>query len=143
MIEKKEKIALVTFASSVFLIMILLLINGFSNPTGFVINNVSDSVSQPEAQSAQKSCADSDGKDYGIKGNVNYCKDGKCETKSDSCSGKTLIELLCENEEIKSNEYLCEFDCDSGVCVNKVTKMRYFGSSGSDGGGSDGETSSS
>ena len=142
MIEKKEKIALVTFLSSIFLIIILLF-TGFDNPTGYVINNVSDSVSQIESQSMQKSCVDSDGKDYGIKGNVNYCKDGECSVKSDSCSGKTLIELLCENEEIRSEEYLCEFDCDSGVCVNKVTKMRYFGSSGSDGGGSDGETSSS
>ena len=124
---------------------ILLLINGFINPTGYAVDDVSKgAVSQSGSQSAQKSCIDSDGRNYGIKGNVNYCKDGECATKYDSCSGKTMIELLCENEEIKSEEYLCEFDCDSGVCVNKITTIRYSGSGGgSSGGGGDGGTLSS
>ncbi len=143
MIERKEKIALVTFVSSIFLIVILLLAAGFSRggPTGYAVNNVSESSSV--SQSVEKSCTDSDGKDYGIKGNVNYCENRACTVKTDSCSGKTLTEWSCENDEARSEEHACEFDCDFGTCINKVTAFDKKGGFVSGGGGSSGGGSSS
>ncbi|MDO8460510.1 MAG: hypothetical protein Q7S74_05340 [Nanoarchaeota archaeon] len=141
MIEKKEKIALVTFVSSIFLIMILLLVMGLSGPIGYVVNNVSDGSSI--SPSAQKDCIDSDGKDYGIQGNVNYCENGVCVTKTDSCSGKKLTEWLCENDEVRSEGYACEFECDFGACISKVTAFKRVGHSSGGGGLSGGGTSSS
>src|SRR3989344_3766018 len=143
MVERKEKIALATFVSSTFLILILLLVAGFSKsgPTGYVVNNVSESSSVPS--SAEKTCTDSDGKDYMIKGNVNYCENGGCTTKTDSCSGKTLTEWLCENEEVRNEEHICEFECDSGACIDKVTAFNRIGGFVSGGGGSSGGGSSS
>lgn len=141
MIERKEKIALVTFVSSVSLIVVLLLVTWFNNPTGYAIYGASDSdsISLP----VQKSCMDSDGKNYAIQGNVNYCENKECTTKTDLCSGNTLTEWLCENDEVRMDEHLCEFGCDFGNCVNKVTT--YIGGGGNtyfiSGGGGE-ETSS-
>ena len=142
MIEKKEKIALVAFVSSISLIVVLLLAAWLNSPTGYAVydSSVTDSISQ----SGQKSCVDSDEKNYGIQGKVDYCENGECITKTDSCSGKTLTEWLCENQEVKSDEHVCEFECDFGSCINKVTASiggggeTYFIS----GGGGGGETSS-
>src|SRR3989344_5081075 len=127
MIERKEKIALATFVSSIFLIVILLLVMGFSGsgPTGYVINNVSEGSSVTSL--TEKTCTDSDGINYELKGNVNYCENGVCTTKTDSCSGKTLTEWSCENNEARGGEHACEFECDSGACINKVTAFNKKG----------------
>ena len=143
MIERKEKIALVTFMSSIFLIVVLLLVTGLGKggPTGYVINNVSEGSSV--SSSAEKSCVDSDGINYEIKGNVNYCENGACTTKTDSCSGRTLTEWSCGGNEARSGEHACEFDCDSGACINKVTAFSVKGGFVSGGGGGSGGGSSS
>lgn len=146
MIEKKEKIAFVTFVSSLSLIVVLLLAVWLNSPTGYAVYDASDTDSI--SQGVQKSCVDSDGKNYGIQGNVDYCENGECTTKTDLCSGKTLTEWLCENQEVRSDEHVCEFECDLGSCINKVTASiggggeTYFISGGGGGGGETSSTSS-
>jgi len=72
-------------------------------------------------------CEDSDkGKKYYLAGST-----GKTNIrKKDKCSGDNLREYYCENNEIKSEEFFCEFGCLSGECfeqeIYKGDEKKYF-----------------
>ncbi len=72
---------------------------------------------------------------YNTKGAVESCIDAKCSGKEDSCSGKTLIEWYCQNNEAKNEEHECEFECDNGMCLKVAKEYKLVGSGGGGGGG--------
>ena len=142
--KRKEKIALGIFIFSILavIVLIILLISQI-NITGKVIGDFeSEKIAADSAQ--QITCSDSDsGIDYDVKGVVRYCVNGNCINQEDSCSGKTLTEWYCENNEKYSAQYLCNYDCYLGICVNLVTKYVQPNIGGGSGGGGSSSGSSS
>lgn len=132
--EIKQKIALGIFILSVIVLVILIPFAFFQNKiTGKVVETVEKGI---EKTAGEVTCTDSDnGKNYNIKGIVDYCDSSGCSSEKDSCSDKKLTEWFCENNERHYEEHNCEFDCDDGVCVNLVTKYKYTGGGGGGGGG--------
>lgn len=129
----KESIALGVFIFSVLMIVVLLAFMFQGNLTGRVTGgNTEENII---------SCSDSDGKNYEIRGIVNYCNGG-CSENEDSCSGRNVIEWYCENNEKKSEEHACEYDCNNGVCVQFVSEYKYVVTGSGGGGGGSSSTSS-
>jgi len=63
-------------------------------------------------------CADSDGgKDYYTAGKCTRCTQAACGTTPDICSGSTLLEYYCENNECKEVLYTCPYGCSNGACI--------------------------
>ena len=134
---KTNKI-LLSIASLFIIVLIISLTVSFlkkeSGITGKVLEN-EDSI----VVIAEKTCKDSDnGKDYFIEGFVDYCNGEKCSREKDLCSGKTLRERYCNNEEISYEDYECESECDSGACINLLKDYKHSYSGGSGGGSSEG-----
>jgi len=140
----KEKIALGIFIVSILALIILMPFAFFqSRTTGKAVETVGG-VEKVEKTTGEITCSDSDsGRNYYIKGVVDYCDSNGCSSKEDSCSGKKLIERYCENNKENYEEHNCEFDCDNGVCVNLVTKYKYTGGGGGGGGSGGGTTTTS
>ncbi len=133
----KEKIVLGILIFSVLMIIVLAFIIIQGSMTGKVIEKV---IETEDKVAGKASCTDSDGKNYGIKGIVNYCEEnGNCNAKEDSCSDKKLTEGYCENNEVKFEEHGCEDGCDNGACLiiaeNYKTIVTGSGGGGSSGGG--------
>ncbi|MEK6927565.1 MAG: hypothetical protein AABX11_03970 [Nanoarchaeota archaeon] len=125
--EGIEKMALVTFVSSVVLMGFILLFSFVPSLTGLVIGN-----EEGNQALVDEGCSDSDGGlNYQISGSVNLCIKGNCDLAEDSCSGKVLVEYYCEEEKRLSKKYDCEEMCESGACANKVSKFSYRGGGGS------------
>lgn len=140
----KEKAAIGVFVISILAIIVLLFFAFKGSLTGKVIENTEGSQNIDNQDIENKiSCTDSDGRNYLVKGVVSYCNNG-CSSSEDSCSGKKVIEWYCENNEKKSEEHSCEYDCDKGVCVKLVSdyKSSSGGSSGDGSGGGGSSTSS-
>jgi len=136
--DVKEKLALGVFISSIALIVLLLFLVSFRQGiTGGVIEDLKE-----EQKIAEFSCEDSDnGRNYSVKGSVKYCNDNGCSSEQDSCSGDNLIEWFCLDNNRDYEKVLCNFECDDGVCVDKVIK--YKTSAGGVGGGGSSSSSSS
>lgn len=130
--EIKEKIALAVFVFSAIALLILFLFPLQVKTTGRVIEGIE------EAAGFEKTCSDSDSRNYDVRGGVSYCDDGGCSTEQDYCSGKKVVEWYCENNERNYEERECSYDCDDGSCVSLVTKYYnpYSGGGGGGGGGS-------
>ncbi len=62
-----------------------------------------------------KTCIDSDGKNYSIKGTVQ----NNTGNYTDFCQGSNIIEYYCENNESKSISYTCNYGCFDGICLQQ------------------------
>lgn len=138
--QTKKRMALVVFVFSILILCILifiLYIRSSREITGKVVEGIKDETA------TGTTCADSDnGKNYNVKGTVNYCDAAGCSSKEDSCSGKKLIERYCENNEARYEEYECKDECDNGICLEIVEKYKISGSGGGGGGGGSGTSAS-
>ena len=122
----KEKFAFgILIFSIIALVILIFSAVSQTKVTGKVIENIEETKTSDVQGKFEISCADSDdGRKYSLKGTLNYCNaQGECSIKEDSCSGKKLTELYCENNEMKSEEYEC--DCYEGVCLNQVKDYKY------------------
>lgn len=139
---KKEILALYVFIVSVFIVMFLVF-SAFQSPIGGITGKVITSLMQNSETTV--SCVDSDlGRNYNNKGVVDYCNEEGCFSEEDSCSGKTLVEFYCSDNEKRYENYECEGGCDDGLCIKSAKSYRYTssGGGGGGGGGSSGGTTS-
>lgn len=140
--EKSEKISLSIFIFCLVALATLSLLAFSGGLTGKSITEIGkDKVLQNGANKV--SCTDSDnGQNYLIKGNTKYCgSDDNCFTKEDSCSGKTIVEQFCENNQAIYIEHECEVDCYEGTCVTLAKKFEYANKGDGGGGGGGGSES--
>lgn len=130
---QKEKLVLSIFVFSILMVIVLSFFAFSFNLTGRVID---------EAGAGQQiqTCSDSDGKNYNVKGTLEYCTNGNCLTERDSCSGKKVVEFYCENNEKKSEEKECSYDCDDGICIESAGDYKLAGTGGGIVGSSSGST---
>lgn len=137
-----EKVFLTIGIFSVLLAGLFFLSAFDVNLTGKVIDSGnSDSNVQEQKQAITISCKDSDsGKEYGIKGIVEYCDESGCSNREDSCYGKTLTEWYCNGDNKDYSQIRCDNECDVGACV-VVGKKIVTGSGG--GGGDSGSSGGS
>jgi hypothetical protein len=133
-IETKENFALGIFVFSMLTLVFISFFVFRGEVTGNVVNDIPTNENQ--IGNVAITCSDSDGglNEY-IKGTVNYCVNGKCSKESDYCSGKILTDFYCEDNEKKSEEHECKFDCDNGVCLELAKDYEYYGGGRSGGGG--------
>jgi hypothetical protein len=138
----KDQIALGVFGFSVAVIVVLLVLAFSQNirMSGRAVQEIGGG--QASASLGEITCSDSDGRNYDIKGVLNYCDENGCIANEDSCNGRMLIEWYCENNDKKYEERLCEYTCDDGICLGYVTKFSYPYAGGG-GGGGDSSTGSS
>ncbi len=84
--------------------------------TAGVAKTITFIVSEQTGNDIQN-CVDSDnGMDYNVKGSV--CVGSSCQ--EDSCSGSTLTEYYCSNNQIASTTTTCVNGCSNGVCSGTV-----------------------
>ena len=112
--------------------------------TGRVVDKIDDAENNLGVGES-KSCSDSDGKNYLVRGKISYCEDGECASDEDFCSGRVLNEFYCEGSNKNFVEYVCENECDEGTCANLITdyniSSRRSGGGGGGGGSSSGGSS--
>lgn len=73
---------------------------------------------QPAGQKQGQNCSDSDG-------GLNYFRQGRAQlrrerrTQEDRCTGNTLTEYFCQNDQIASRNQVCEHACFAGACQQR------------------------
>ncbi|HLC31765.1 MAG TPA: hypothetical protein VJK51_03790 [Candidatus Nanoarchaeia archaeon] len=140
--SRTEKIALSVFVVSL-IIFCFLLVSLFVQRTsvGLVVSDEQEEVRE-EVLSAGGTCADSDGKNYGVRGSVRFCEGEICSDYVDGCSGTLLTEWYCDDG-VQSVSYGCSLMCSLGACVDAVTRFSSSGSGSSSGGGGGGSSGDS
>jgi len=72
------------------------------------------------ALAAARNCVDSDGgKNYYVKGTATGYENGQIVTSTDGCrnDNKTLAEVYCEDEYLRTAQYECPAGCKDGACI--------------------------